>query len=234
MIVMLRGKIILLCLLVLLTRIIVIAQTDRIALGVNASFDLFTCDKALSISKPDVDPGMGGSAQLLVSFNHNNRLFAETALGASYAWSPVLMIKDSQGEECHQIYDISRLAIQLPIHIGYKFHFAENHGIGVFTGVQTSYSVAGSLHCDEKAIERFNNYRLYGENAIWKRFGVSAVIGLRFLFNDSMDVTLIGNMGLTNMSRAPIFKYHIMNESDVKIGFTYWFKSWDLSKSGIN
>lgn len=193
--------------------------------GPRASFDIFSCEKSTDMSPHDPDEiGLGASAGVAARFMWHSRWFVESGLFLSYgnAFVPVTVWRDDGkgAVALHDSYTLSRGAIQLPVHLGVRWDINENLGIGVFTGVRLSWGFAGSLSNGPSYMPEFD---LYGDNGVWRRFGVAPVIGVEFWCARNMSVSVAGNLGVNNMARKPIFDTSHMNESECRIAYTYWF-----------
>lgn len=131
---------------------------------------------------------------------------------------------ESEGEDVHhEIYDISRFALQLPVHLGYKFTLAGDYCMSVFTGIFVQYGIAGMFesHNDSDILP---HYSLYGKEGVWNRWNFGPLIGLTFEIGDSFVVSVDGNIGIRKMNRKNIFADHTLNESIGRVGFTYWIR----------
>ena len=193
--------------------------------GLTASIDIFFPGKCTSTEGKDPSQiGYGCSAGVKGIYECNEKWYFESGLLLAFGYSPVdVRLEESSDYRAgYYSYDMQRGAIQLPIHIGYRFRLTDEYSLRLSAGTQLSYGFAGSFDYDgEKSLPK---YDLYGSNGVWKRFGADAVVGLHFDLNN-LSVGINGNFGVTQMAKREIFSSHTMNESECRIDFTYWFGS---------
>lgn len=193
--------------------------------GPRASVDIFFPGKTTSTEPQGYGRiGWGGSAGIIGRYEWRSSWFVESGLQFVYGQSPVKVYSEDECIEGERRflddYHLCRFAIQLPIHGGYRFRVFGDTGLSLSTGVLLSCGIAGEL--DSDGSERLPEYHLYGDDGVWRRFGTAVVFGFHFDFNE-ITVGVTGNLGVTKMARRDIFATRTMNESEVRIDFTYWF-----------
>ena len=107
-------------------------------------------------------PGFGCAAGLTARFEWNSRWYVEPALMLAYGNSsvPVYFRRAEETPRYGGDYHMSRGAVQIPVHLGFKFRVVNDYHMSVFTGGMVSCGFAGSFEAP-KGVNRFL--------ALWRR-----------------------------------------------------------------
>lgn len=198
--------------------------------GPKVGLDFTAAEKWYSMRAHDSDESfLGASAGVTVRFIWNNHWYIQPEFMLEYD-NMSAAVKNSGNDsdvltESHVFYDISRFAVQLPVHLGYRFTLAGDVGMSVFTGAFTQCGIGGKIESHDDAAGRgLPHYSLYGSNGVWHRWNFGAVLGVTFEIGECFVVSVDGNFGFRKMNRKNIFADRTLNESIGRVAISYWIR----------
>lgn len=198
--------------------------------GPKVGLDFTAAEKWYSTRAHDSDESfLGGSAGVTVRFIWNNHWYIQPEFMLEYD-NMSAAVKNSGNDsdvltESHVFYDISRFAVQLPVHLGYRFTLAGDVGMSVFTGAFAQCGIGGKIESHDDAAGRgLPHYSLYGSNGVWHRWNFGAVLGVTFEIGECFVVSVDGNFGFRKMNRKNIFADRTLNESIGRVAISYWIR----------
>lgn len=166
-------------------------------------------------------PGFGCAAGLTVRFEWNSRWYVEPALMLAYGNSsvPVYFRRAEETPRYGGDYHMSRGAVQIPVHFGFKFRIVNDYHMSVFTGGMVSCGFAGSFEAPKGSPA----FSLYGEDGVWKRMSYAVALGFTLESGLPLVFSLEFYTGMNQMARKDIFETHRVSECDMRVAMAYRF-----------
>ena len=192
----------------------------RFMWGPKAGIGFFVPEKWSTTRNSDHHlPGFGCAAGIDTRFEWRSRWYVEPALMISYGGSsmPVYYGREGTDEIYRGDYDMMRGAVEIPVHMGYKFHVHGDYYMSAFTGGMVSYGFAGSLDAPSGC----PHMSLYGDNGVWNRVSYAVALGFTVESASPVVFSLDFYAGMNQMARRNIFRTARVNECEMRVSFMY-------------
>lgn len=172
----------------------------------------------ISAYKPGAGFSIGGICNIPVVAN----LYFEPGLSFYYnTYGMKELFVEDDDAEISVSGSVRKCGVRVPLQFGYRFDFAPDISLAVFTGPELEAGFSAKEHFTAKAghLKESDSESLYQEGGL-QRFDCLWKIGFGFNLSHNYYIGVSGSFGLCNMMRESSFTFH---ESLVQLTLGYNF-----------